>query len=111
MSEDKVVPFRPKDEIDDPLTEILRAGAKRLDTDTPIIELTETAGTIHADLTIGANVTAATKLQANVGLSCNGMMLARNGFILTPSVAEELYQISERVTLRLFPNRQRSDST
>jgi hypothetical protein len=29
MSEDKVVPFRPKDEIDDPLTEILRAGAKR----------------------------------------------------------------------------------
>ena len=30
MSEDKVVPFRPKDEIDDPLTEILRAGAKRL---------------------------------------------------------------------------------
>ena len=30
MSEDKVVPFRQKDEIDDPLTEILRAGAKRL---------------------------------------------------------------------------------
>ena len=29
MSEDKVVPFRQKDEIDDPLTEILRAGAKR----------------------------------------------------------------------------------
>jgi transposase-like protein len=30
MSEDKVVPFRQKDEIEDPLTEILRAGAKRL---------------------------------------------------------------------------------
>ena len=30
MSEDKVVPFRQQDEIDDPLTEILRAGAKRL---------------------------------------------------------------------------------
>jgi hypothetical protein len=31
MSEDKVVPFRPKDEIDDPLTEILRAITKRAD--------------------------------------------------------------------------------
>jgi len=30
MSEDKVVSFRQKDEIDDPLTEILRSGAKRL---------------------------------------------------------------------------------
>jgi transposase-like protein len=30
MSEDKVLPFRQKDEIDDPLTEILRSGAKRL---------------------------------------------------------------------------------
>jgi hypothetical protein len=30
MSEDKVVSFRQKDEIDDPLTEILPSGAKRL---------------------------------------------------------------------------------
>ena len=30
MSENKVVSFRQKDEIDDPLTEILRSGAKRL---------------------------------------------------------------------------------
>ena len=30
MSENKVVPFRQEGEIDDPLTEILRAGAKRL---------------------------------------------------------------------------------
>ena len=30
MSENNVVPLRQKDEIDDPLTEILRAGAKRL---------------------------------------------------------------------------------
>lgn len=30
MFENKVVPLRQKDEIDDPLTEILRAGAKRL---------------------------------------------------------------------------------
>ena len=30
MTENKVVPFRQKDEIDDPLTEILRSGAKRL---------------------------------------------------------------------------------
>ena len=30
MSENKVVPLRQKDEIDDPLTEILRSGAKRL---------------------------------------------------------------------------------
>jgi hypothetical protein len=30
MFENKVVPLRQKDEIDDPLTEILRSGAKRL---------------------------------------------------------------------------------
>ena len=30
MTEDEVVAFRAKDAIDDPLTEILRSGAKRL---------------------------------------------------------------------------------
>ena len=61
-----------------------------MDTDTPIIDMAETVGTIHADLTIGANIAATTKLQANAGLSCNGMMLAGNGFILSPAMADEL---------------------
>ena len=30
MNEDSVVPLRQPDEIDDPLTEILRSGARRL---------------------------------------------------------------------------------
>jgi hypothetical protein len=61
-----------------------------LDTDEPIVELSETRGRINADLTIGADVTSAYILKANGGLSCNGMMLSGSGFILTPSLAEEL---------------------
>jgi hypothetical protein len=61
-----------------------------LDTDEPIVELCETRGRINADLTIGADVTSVLVLKANDGLSCNGMMLAGSGFVLSPSMAEEL---------------------
>ena len=50
MSEDKVVPFRQKDEIDDPLTEILRAGAKRLIEQAVEAEFAAFLGS-HGDLT------------------------------------------------------------
>jgi hypothetical protein len=49
MSEDKVVPFPQKDEIDDPLTEILRAGAKRLIEQAVEAEFSAFQGS-HADL-------------------------------------------------------------
>ena len=49
MSEDKVVSFRQKDEIDDPLTEILRAGAKRLIEQAVEAEFAAFLGS-HADL-------------------------------------------------------------
>jgi transposase-like protein len=49
MSEDKVVPFRQKDEIDDPLTEILRSGAKRLIEQAVEAEFAAFLG-LHADL-------------------------------------------------------------
>jgi putative transposase len=39
MNENRVVPLRQKDEIDDPLTEILRSGAKRLIVQAVKIEL------------------------------------------------------------------------
>jgi hypothetical protein len=61
-----------------------------LDTDAPQIEFSERRGVIHADLTIGANVTAALPLLANTGLSSNGMMLAGAGFIVTPAKARAL---------------------
>lgn len=61
-----------------------------VDTDAPRIELAEKIGTIHADLSIGANATAVKPLLANDGLSCNGMMLAGEGFVISRSFAEHL---------------------
>ena len=39
---------------------------------------------INEDLSAGANVAGAAALASNFGLSCNGMMLAGSGFIVTP---------------------------
>lgn len=64
-----------------------------LDTDEPETEMKAQSGMIHADLTVGANVTAAKSLQANAGMSCNGMMLAGRGFVLTKSEADHLKQL------------------
>ena len=49
MFENKVVPLRQKDEIDDPLSEILRAGAKRLIEQAVEAEFAAFLGS-HADL-------------------------------------------------------------
>jgi hypothetical protein len=51
-----------------------------LDTDEPDLRFAETHGLINADLTVGADATTALPLKANEGLSCNGMMLAGQGF-------------------------------
>jgi hypothetical protein len=61
-----------------------------LDTDEPKIERCEKIGRVNTDLTIGADVSRAIALEANDGLSCNGMMLAGGGFILTPQMVAEL---------------------
>jgi hypothetical protein len=61
-----------------------------LETDAPTIELTEFAGTINSDLTVGADVTKAKPLLANEGLSSPGVKLHGAGFIVTPQVAEHL---------------------
>ena len=45
---------------------------------------------INSDLTIGANITVASSLMANEGLSCNGMMLAGQGFLVDRATAQHL---------------------
>ncbi|MFZ2629067.1 MAG: DNA methyltransferase [Rugosibacter sp.] len=54
------------------------------------VELTERSGSIHADLSVGANVAAVHALRVNEGLSSNGYMLAGSGFIVTPKEAAHL---------------------
>jgi len=61
-----------------------------LDTDQPTVELDSKEGSIHSDLTVGADVTAASRLTANLGLSSNGMLLAGRGFVLKQNEAEHL---------------------
>jgi hypothetical protein len=54
------------------------------------VTLAEARGVIHADLTTGADVTAAKPLRANGELSCPGMKLHGAGFIVTPEEAAQL---------------------
>lgn len=61
-----------------------------LDTDQPQIGLVEQSGRIHADLSVGVDVTQAGALRANEGLSSPGVKLHGAGFIVTPSGAEVL---------------------
>lgn len=61
-----------------------------LDTDQPHIELKDDQGSIHADLSIGADVTVATELIANEGLCSPGMKLHGAGFIVSSEVAKVL---------------------
>ncbi|BDI07398.1 DNA methyltransferase [Sphaerotilus microaerophilus] len=51
------------------------------------VELAERSGVLHADLHIGANVTAARPLRANLGISSRGVSLHGAGFIVTPAEA------------------------
>ena len=70
------------------LREVVREA--KLDTDQPEIELSATVGRINADLTVGVDVTAATPLSANEGLSSPGVKLHGEGFIVTPQEAAHL---------------------
>lgn len=54
------------------------------------VELVRSEGKLNADLTVGANVTAALPLAANAGISGMGVALHGAGFILDPEVAERL---------------------
>jgi hypothetical protein len=61
-----------------------------LDTDAPNVELRETRGKINSDLTVGADVTKASALQANAFLCSPGVKLHGDGFIVTHAEAEHL---------------------
>ena len=61
-----------------------------LDTDEPRIELSEALGRINSDLTVGADVTAATALMANERLSSPGVKLHGKGFVVKPALAKLL---------------------
>jgi hypothetical protein len=65
-------------------------GEHKLDTDEPQLEERTTFGRINADLTVGTDVTKLVPLKANEGLSCNGMMLAGQGFKVDRKTAERL---------------------
>jgi SAM-dependent methyltransferase len=54
------------------------------------VELAECHGTIHADLKVGADVTAAKALRANEDLANRGVQLFGAGFIVTPEEAARL---------------------
>lgn len=63
---------------------------KGLDTDDPVIQLTERKGRINSDLTVGVDVTRATKLLACSGIAHDGVKLHGAGFIVTPTEATHL---------------------
>jgi hypothetical protein len=57
-----------------------------LNTDQPTIEFTDAAGSINADLTVGADVTRAMDLRANKGLAFLGYKLHGQGFVIESDV-------------------------
>jgi SAM-dependent methyltransferase len=61
-----------------------------LETDEPRVDLSLRTGRINADLTLGADVTAARALRANDGICSPGMKLHGSGFIVTPAEAAKL---------------------
>jgi hypothetical protein len=67
-----------------------------LDSDAPVIEMAATQATIHADLSVGANVGSAHPLKANEGLSSRGVALHGAGFIVTPKFAVDKLGLGER---------------
>ena len=70
------------------LREVVREDG--LDSDAPVIELSEVSGVINSDLTVGVDVSECKPLLANQGLSSRGMSLHGAGFIVTPQEAEYL---------------------
>ncbi|RYD55729.1 MAG: class I SAM-dependent DNA methyltransferase [Sphingomonadales bacterium] len=70
------------------LLEVVRESG--LDSDAPEVVLREVAGEVHADLTVGADVTQAKPLLANEWLCSPGVKLHGAGFIVSPAEAEML---------------------
>jgi hypothetical protein len=73
---------------DGTLQEVTRES--ELDTDAPVIELTEQVGQINSDLSLGVDLSKCIGLTANEGLSSRGMSLHGSGFIVTKQEAEHL---------------------
>ncbi len=70
---------------------LLRSQSERAtDSDEIRVVFAEAVGEIHADLTVGADVTEVVALRANDKLSCPGVKLHGSGFIVTPEEAEHL---------------------
>ena len=61
-----------------------------LNTDTPVVELTEREGRINGNLKVGADITAVRPLMANDLISSPGVKLHGSGFIVTPQQAAAL---------------------
>lgn len=61
-----------------------------LDTDEPMIQMADTRGTLHADLTIGTDITQTKDLRSNMGLCSPGVKLHGDGFIVSREQAERL---------------------
>lgn len=70
------------------LREVTREADLR--SDTPLVEFVERRGTINTDLTVGADVTDASRLNANDYLCSPGVKLHGAGFIVTPQEAVAL---------------------
>ncbi len=54
------------------------------------VELQNRLGRIHADLTVGADVSSAVPLQANLGIAIRGICLVGEGFVVTRDQAKKL---------------------
>jgi hypothetical protein len=82
---------------------ILREVAleRNLGSDSPLIEFSETRGTINADLTVGADIAAVKTLQSSEGISHDGVKLHGSGFIVSPSEAAHL-GLGVRADLRSY---------
>ena len=71
---------------------ILREVIKeeKLDSDQPEIIFVDHFGRINSDLSVGIDVTNASALRANEGMSCPGVKLHGDGFIVTRELASHL---------------------
>jgi len=70
------------------LREVIREAD--LDSDTPVVDLSERQGTINSDLTVGVDITSARPMQANDYVCSPGVKLHGAGFIVTPQQADTL---------------------
>ena len=61
-----------------------------LNTDTPVVELSERTGKVNGNLQIGANLSVVQPLVANASICSRGVALHGSGFIVTPQQAAAL---------------------